>query len=305
MDGIEKKQLTNEEIIRELMALLKQNNMQKQANDTFEICAYVDSLEKKLEEMTEELANVQQQLKDMKEDTFINNAKKSLNEAKERVQTQVNMMKTKLFEVKTEITTKATFIVNETKKKGRVALLKVHEIFKIKEKLVVIREKVKESQKTVSVTIGKIDAFGQGMREAGQKIANTFRTFADKPEVDYTDKEKKFSKTELIKKPWQAKLKLLKAMELRLDAAIDKVENLERDVEIDRMEQAEREAPKAENKKSFELSEAQIMPFAMVAEEHQYGAEAFEAYQSKMDGKQAQAADVVKEVASVKERKGR
>lgn len=40
------------------------------------------------------------------------------------------------------------------------------------------------------------------MREAGQKIANTFRSFADKPEVDYSAKEKKFSKTELAKKPF-------------------------------------------------------------------------------------------------------
>ena len=34
-------------------------------------------------------------------------------------------------------------------------------------------------------SIGKIDAFGTGMREAGQKIANTFRTFADKPDEEY------------------------------------------------------------------------------------------------------------------------
>ena len=46
-------------------------------------------------------------------------------------------------------------------------------------------------------SIGKIDAFGTGMREAGQKIANMFRTFADKPEKEYG--EKKVSKTELIK----------------------------------------------------------------------------------------------------------
>ena len=31
----------------------------------------------------------------------------------------------------------------------------------------------------------KIDSFGKGMREAGQKVANTFRTFADKEERIY------------------------------------------------------------------------------------------------------------------------
>ncbi len=39
----------------------------------------------------------------------------------------------------------------------------------------------------------------------------------------------------MVKKPWVAKQKILEAMELRLDAAIDKTENLARDVEIDHM----------------------------------------------------------------------
>jgi hypothetical protein len=37
-----------------------------------------------------------------------------------------------------------------------------------------------------AITIAKIDAFGGGMREANQKIANTIRTFADKEIVDYS-----------------------------------------------------------------------------------------------------------------------
>lgn len=84
------------------------------------------------------------------------------------------------------------------KQKGKVALNKVTEFLGIKKKLENIRQNVQESIADVDKSIGKIDAFGTGMREAGQKIANTFRTFADKPEKEYG--EKKFSKTELIKK---------------------------------------------------------------------------------------------------------
>ena len=43
------KTLTNEEVIRELLELLKKNAMKEQANDVFEICSYVDGLEKKIE----------------------------------------------------------------------------------------------------------------------------------------------------------------------------------------------------------------------------------------------------------------
>ena len=51
------KTLTNEEVIRELLELLKKNAMKEQANDVFEICSYVDVLEKKIDSMTEELTN--------------------------------------------------------------------------------------------------------------------------------------------------------------------------------------------------------------------------------------------------------
>ena len=62
------KTLTNEEIIRELLDLLKKNTMKEQANDVFEICTYVDGLEKKIVSMTEELTSMQDQIKKMQED---------------------------------------------------------------------------------------------------------------------------------------------------------------------------------------------------------------------------------------------
>ncbi len=131
-----------------------------------------------------------------------------------------------------------------------------------------IRANVKEAQKETEVTIVKIDAFGKGMREANQQIANTFRTFADKETVDYSAQEKKFSKTDMVKKPWKVKKKLFASMELRLDAAIDKVDNLSRDVEIDgMMKQYDNLMEQAHERQGF----------AIVAEPgEQYGADAFE-----------------------------
>ena len=84
MDMEAGKTLTNEEVIRELLDLLKKNAMKEQANDVFEICSYVDGLEKKIDSMTEELTNMQKQIKEMQEDTLVNNAKKALSEAQQR-----------------------------------------------------------------------------------------------------------------------------------------------------------------------------------------------------------------------------
>lgn len=104
------------------------------------------------------------------------------------------------------------------------------------------------------------DKMRDNMREAGQKIANTFRTFADKETVDYSKKEKKFSKTELVKKPFEAKKNLFESMERHLDTAIDKVNSLAKEPE--RMKEAEMIEPS--------------MIGAVAEPEFQYGAEAFE-----------------------------
>ena len=54
--------MTQDEMILELITLLKQNNMNKSANEVFETAVYVDSLEKKLDAMAQELADVRKQL---------------------------------------------------------------------------------------------------------------------------------------------------------------------------------------------------------------------------------------------------
>ena len=86
--------------------MLKQNNMQSQSNDVFEICSYVDGLEKKLDSMTEELTRVREQIKEMQEDTLMNNLKKAVSEAADRLENRCNIIKDQIFEVKTNITTK-------------------------------------------------------------------------------------------------------------------------------------------------------------------------------------------------------
>ena len=62
--------------------------------------------------------------------------------------------------------------------------------------------------------------------EVSQTAANAFRTFADKPEVDYTQKEQKHFITKAVLAPMKAVKKMLVKMELHLDASIDKLDNL-------------------------------------------------------------------------------
>ena len=308
MDMEAGKTLTNEEVIRELLKLLKKNNMKEQANDVFEICSYVDGLEKKIDSMTEELTNMQNQIKEMQEDTLVNNAKKALSEAQERLNTRCEQIKSQVLEVKEQVKSTAKSIVDEAKAKGRTALYRVSEFLEIKKRLLDIRENVRGAIKTTDKDIAKTALLAKGFREAGQTAANAFRTFADKPEVDYSQKEQKHPITKAVLAPMKAVRKLFVSMELHLDASIDKLDNLAMNVQLDKekymenvktKEQEQTEPERAE----AERVEAEVVYSPMVAEpqEYQYNADAFDA--RGVDEVKQEAAH--KEVSKVREDKAR
>ena len=301
MDMEAGKTLTNEEVIRELLELLKKNAMKEQANDVFEICSYVDELEKKIDSMTEELINMQNQIKEMQEDTLVNNAKKALSEAQERLNAKCEQIKTQVSEVKEQIRSTAKGIVEEAKEKGRAALYRVSEFLGIKKKLLDIREDVRGAIKTTDKDIAKTALLAKGFREAGQTAANAFRTFADKLEVDYSQKEQKHPITKAVLAPMKAVKKMLVSMELHLDASIDKLDNLAMNVQLDK----EKYMENAKNLKQTEpeRAEAEVVYSPMVAEpqEYQYNADAFEA--RGVDEVKQEAAH--KEISKVREDKAR
>ena len=306
MDMEAGKTLTNEEVIRELLELLKKNAMKEQANDVFEICSYVDGLEKKIDSMTEELTNMQNQIKKMQEDTLVNNAKKALSEARERLNARSEQIKSQLSEVKAQVKSTAKSIVDEAKAKGRAALYGVSEFLGIKKRLLDIRENVRGAIKTTDKDIAKTALLAKGFREAGQTVANAFRTFADKPEVDYSQKEQKHPITKAVLAPMKAVKKMLVSMELHLDASIDKLDNLAMNVQLDKekhMENAKAQEQTEPERAEAERVEAEVVYSPMVAEpqEYQYNADAFEA--RGVDEVKQEATH--KEVSKVREDKAR
>ena len=95
--------------------------------------------------------------------------------------------------------------------------------------------------KTTDKDIAKTALLAKGFREAGQTVANAFRTFADKPEVDYSQKEQKHPITKAVLAPMKAVKKMLVTMELHLDASIDKLDNLAMNVQLDKEKHMENE----------------------------------------------------------------
>lgn len=262
--------LTKDEIIQELIGLLKRCQQKEAANHVLEMASYIDGMENRLDMVVEELANVRKQLEEMKEMQERRSVRGALSDAAGRLEQQCQIIKQQLSEVKEEVKLKAAEIAAEIKARGKMALCKVSEFLGVREKLQDIRRNVQESIAEADKSIQKIDAFGTGMREAGHKIVNAFRALADKPEKEHG--EKKVSKTELIKKAFQIKRKLLTGIMDYADAAVEKVERLAGEAKQYQADDLSWEAVCAEG-------EEIITPAAFVAEpECRYGAEAFEIY---------------------------
>lgn len=114
---------------------------------------------------------------------------------------------------------------------------------------------------------------------ANQQLANSFRVLAGKEQVDYSKKEYAQSNIAVIRKPWELQKKVYQNLELHLDVAIDKVDNLAKDVEFQKMEKKWDEMYEQTHQESVTAS-IQPQPIALVSEkEYEYGADAFEAYQ--------------------------
>lgn len=256
--------------------------------------------------MTEELTNMQNQIKEMQEDTLVNNAKKALSEAQEQLNARCEQIKSQVLEVKAQVKSTAKSIVDEAKAKGRAALYRLSEFLGIKKRLLDIRENVRGAIKTTDKDIAKTALLAKGFREAGQTAANAFRTFADKSEVDYSQKKQKHPITKAVLAPMKAVKKMLVSMELHLDASIDKLDNLAMNVQLDKerhMENEKKQEQTEPERAEAERVDAEIVYSPMVAEpqEYQYNADAFEA--RSVDEVKQEAAH--KETAKVREDKSR
>ena len=147
-------------------------------------------------------------------------------------------------------------------------------------KLESIRENVREGIVETDQTLDCIDGFGEGMRMTNEQLANSFRVLARKEQVDYSKKEYAQSNIAVIRKLWELQKKVYQNLELHLDAAIDKVDNLAKDVELQRMEKKWDELYEQTNQEGKNTVKQQTV--ALVSEnQYEYGAEAFEAYMEK------------------------
>ena len=227
--------MTKDESIIELLETLTRNQMNHEANEVFELCTYVDGLEKKLDAMSVELSGIRQELKAVRENTIPNHIREQMHVVSSHLKEQCQIMKNEIRDIKEHITSKAAEINMAFRKKGRDALFKIAEVTHLKPKLISLRNRVNGAIEDVKDTIDRIYELGSQVRMANQNKANAFRTFMGKDQVDYSLK-RGITMAEVLAKPWEVRQDLLENMSRHLTGAIENVTSLESHVMSERAE---------------------------------------------------------------------
>ena len=227
--------MTKDERIIELLETLTRNQMNHEANEVFELCTYVDGLEKKLDAMSVELSGIRQELKAVRENTIPNHIREQMHVVSSHLKEQCQIMKNEIRDIKEHITSKAAEINMAFRKKGRDALFKIAEVTHLKPKLISLRNRVNGATEDVKDTIDRIYELGSQVRMANQNKANAFRAFMGKDQVDYSLK-RGITMAEVLAKPWEVRQDLLENMSRHLTGAIENVTSLESHVMSERAE---------------------------------------------------------------------
>ena len=227
--------MTKDERIIELLETLTRNQMNHEANEVFELCTYVDGLEKKLDAMSVELSGIRQELKAVRENTIPNHIREQVHVVSSHLKEQCQIMKNEIRDIKEHITSKAAEINMAFRKKGRDALFKIAEVTHLKPKLISLRNRVNGAIEDVKDTIDRIYELGSQVRMANQNKANAYRSFMGKDQVDYSLK-RGITMAEVLAKPWEVKQDLLENMSRHLTGAIENVTSLESYVMSERAE---------------------------------------------------------------------
>ena len=227
--------MTKDERIIELLETLTRNQMNHEANEVFELCTYVDGLEKKLDAMSVELSGIRQELKAVRENTIPNHIREQMHVVISHLKEQCQIMKNEIRDIKEHITSKAAEINMAFRKKGRDALFKIAEVTHLKPKLISLRNRVNGATEDVKDTIDRIYELGSQVRMANQNKANAFRTFMGKDQVDYSLK-RGITMAEVLAKPSEVRQDLLENMSRHLTGAIENVASLESYVMSERAE---------------------------------------------------------------------
>ena len=217
--------LKDNDDVKKLLALLSKVEGDR-AKEFSQLIRYVDSMEKRFDQVSAELLQVRGQLNDMQQGPV----KKALAAAVTGLENGVQTARGRLAAVKEQIIEGAARAVENVKHAGLTGLNKAVSFLGVKKTLNLLRADLNSSITDAKATISKVEAIGEELRSAGGHLKQAGRATIGKErqEVD-ASKEGRFQAGLLA--PLRTVRDVMTSIEKTAGAAVGQLEKLERATE--------------------------------------------------------------------------
>lgn len=196
-------QFTEEnDVIKQFMELLNQQNMGEQSQDFMELFKYVAGMQIQLSVMVNELQGVREQLSQMQENQP-KSVREKLMDKVAHLQGKITDLSERLSAVKDHLVETATQAVSAFKEKGKADLCKVVQkgLSGVKSALADYRERLVDVMTDYEKTANQIDSIGDEIKQIGNSVSNVGRLIAGKGTKEVSDEKPGVALTRLINKP--------------------------------------------------------------------------------------------------------
>ena len=222
------KQSTDEnDVIKQFMELLNQQNMGEQSQDFMELFRFAAGMQLQLAVMADELQGVRQQLEQLQENQP-KSFKENLMDKVERLQEKITDLSERLSAVKDHLVETAAQAVNAFKEKGKSGMCKIVQkgISSIKPALEDFRERLTETMLDFQKTANQIDSIGDELKQIGNSVSNVGRLLAGKGTKEATDEKTGVGLTRAVNKPVKKAVENLQKGIASVDKAFEKLDRL-------------------------------------------------------------------------------
>ena len=214
-------------VIKQFMELLSQNNMGEQSQDFTEMFRYVVGMQLQLSAMVDELQGVREQLAQMQE----NQPKAVTEHLMDKIaylQERIISLSERLIAVKDRLIETAAQAVNAIKEKGKAEMCKAAQkgISGVKSVLESYQVRMVDVMTDYEKTANQIDSIGDELKQIGNSFSNVGRLLAGKGTKDVSDEKTGVSLTRALNKPVKNVASYLRKNIDAVDRMLEKLDSL-------------------------------------------------------------------------------
>ena len=214
------------DVLKQFMELLNQQNMKEQSQDFMGIFWYVAGMQVQLSAMVDELQGVREQLSQMQEHQPKPFTEKIMDNVAQ-LQEKITSLSERLTTVRKHLVETAAQAVSAFKEKGKAEMCKVVRkgISGMKSVLADYRERLVDVMMDYQKTANQIDSIGDELKQIGNSVSNVGRLLAGKGTKEVSDEKPGVGLTRAVNTPVK---KAVENLRKKIDGADQAFEKLDR-----------------------------------------------------------------------------